>query len=71
MIQCGMEQLVARRAHNPKVTGSSPVPATKGQTGVMVATQVLGTCAEMRDSSSLSFDTMSKRYSAVFGPRLI
>ncbi len=25
----GMEQLVARRAHNPKVIGSSPVPATK------------------------------------------
>jgi hypothetical protein len=24
----GVEQLVARRAHNPKVTGSSPVPAT-------------------------------------------
>ena len=24
-----MEQLVARRAHNPKVAGSSPVPATK------------------------------------------
>jgi hypothetical protein len=24
-----VEQLVARRAHNPKVTGSSPVPATK------------------------------------------
>ena len=24
----GMEQSVARRAHNPKVTGSSPVPAT-------------------------------------------
>jgi hypothetical protein len=23
-----MEQLVARRAHNPKVIGSSPVPAT-------------------------------------------
>jgi putative endonuclease len=23
-----VEQLVARRAHNPKVTGSSPVPAT-------------------------------------------
>ena len=22
-----MEQLVARRAHNPKVAGSSPVPA--------------------------------------------
>ena len=25
----GVEQLVARRAHNPKVTGSSPVPATR------------------------------------------
>jgi hypothetical protein len=25
----GMEQLVARRAHNPKVAGSSPAPATK------------------------------------------
>ena len=24
----GVEQLVARRAHNPKVTGSSPVSAT-------------------------------------------
>ncbi len=24
-----MEQLVARWAHNPKVTGSSPVPATQ------------------------------------------
>ena len=28
-----MEQLVARRAHNPKVTGSSPVPATKQLVG--------------------------------------
>ena len=27
--QCrGMEQSVARRAHNPKVVGSSPTPAT-------------------------------------------
>ena len=26
----GMEQLAARRAHNPKVGGSSPPPATKG-----------------------------------------
>jgi hypothetical protein len=24
-----MEQLVARRAHNPKVVGSSPAPATQ------------------------------------------
>lgn len=28
-----MEQLVARWAHNPKVTGSSPVPATCKGTG--------------------------------------
>ncbi len=28
-IYCGVEQLVARWAHNPKVIGSSPVPATK------------------------------------------
>ena len=26
-----MEQLVARWAHNPKATGSSPVPATKSK----------------------------------------
>ena len=26
-----MEQLVARRAHNPKVAGSSPAPATKNR----------------------------------------
>ena len=29
----GVEQLVARRAHNPKVIGSSPVPATTENTG--------------------------------------
>jgi hypothetical protein len=28
IIYRGVEQLVARWAHNPKVTGSSPVPAT-------------------------------------------
>jgi hypothetical protein len=28
-IYCGMEQLAARWAHNPKVVGSSPAPATK------------------------------------------
>ena len=26
-----MEQLVARRAHNPKVVGSSPAPATSSK----------------------------------------
>ena len=28
IIHRGVEQLVARRAHNPKVGGSSPLPAT-------------------------------------------
>ena len=27
----GWSSLVARRAHNPEVTGSNPVPATKNQ----------------------------------------
>ena len=30
----GVEQLVARRAHNPKVVGSSPAPATKDDSSV-------------------------------------
>ena len=29
----GVEQLVARRAHNPKVGGSSPPPATRWNLG--------------------------------------
>ena len=28
----GVEQVVARRAHNPKVVGSSPISATNSQT---------------------------------------
>ena len=28
-IRCGVEQLVARWAHNPEVVGSSPTPATR------------------------------------------
>ena len=30
----GVEQLVARRAHNPKVVGSSPPSATKSDTTI-------------------------------------
>lgn len=32
-----MEQLAARRAHNPKVVGSSPTPATKVLEGLASA----------------------------------
>ncbi len=30
----GWSSLVARRAHNPKVVGSNPAPATKSTTGL-------------------------------------
>ena len=36
-----MEQLVARRAHNPKVVGSSPAPATKVRVSVRVSVWTL------------------------------
>ena len=36
-IHRGVEQLVARRAHNPKVVGSSPTPATTKEQSEMVA----------------------------------
>ena len=32
----GVEQLVARRAHNPKVVGSNPSPATSAQIAQLV-----------------------------------
>lgn len=28
---CGVERLVAQRAHNPEAAGSNPAPATKNQ----------------------------------------
>ena len=41
VIECGVEQLVARRAHNPKVARSSRVPATNSvgssQLAVLIA----------------------------------
>ena len=35
-IVAGWSSTVARRAHNPKVAGSNPVPATKWSRGVVV-----------------------------------
>lgn len=34
----GVEQLVARRAHNPEVGGSSPPPATKVDNSLELST---------------------------------
>ena len=39
----GVEQMVARRAHNPEVAGSSPVPATKNESSPMDCFFVFGT----------------------------
>ena len=37
----GVEQLVARRAHNPEVGGSNPPSATKGKPLILKTSQVL------------------------------
>ena len=37
----GVEQLVARRAHNPKVVGSSPTPATNTEGQVVSLEQLV------------------------------
>ena len=37
LIDCGVEQLAARRAHNPEVAGSSPAPAIKPRLGKVSA----------------------------------
>ena len=43
----GVEQLVARRAHNPEVAGSSPVPATKMKTASKGAVFRFGSVASL------------------------
>ena len=40
----GVEQMVARRAHNPEVAGSSPVPATNKKNGKTSSFTVLFLC---------------------------
>ena len=39
-----MEQLEARRAHNPKVIGSSPIPATHAQLAQLVEQRTENPC---------------------------
>ena len=43
----GVEQLAARRAHNPKVVGSSPAPATK-HGGIAQLARALGSYPRCR-----------------------
>ena len=50
----GVEQLVARRAHNPEAGGSSPSPATK-KTDVEKSASVVVVCARGRGNVSCPY----------------
>ena len=49
----GWSSLEARRAHNPKVTGSNPVPATKKQLFRAAESRLLDYCFLMIKFSSI------------------
>jgi len=51
-----MEQLVARRAHNPKVIGSSPVPATKKSQSEMIGFFHFKTFANPVGSATIAYN---------------
>ena len=61
----GVEQLVARRAHNPKVGGSSPPPATTYADVAQSAERILGkdkvTSSILVISSILKLDFLCNR----------
>ena len=57
----GVEQLVARRAHNPKVGGSSPPPATKYADVAQSAERILG-----KDKVTSSILVISSNYKQGF-----
>ena len=59
-----MEQLVARRAHNPKVTGSSPVPATleRGCFGILFLFQAFMRIGAMGLHSIILFSFFSLKF---------
>ncbi|PRR73338.1 hypothetical protein CPAL_12230 [Clostridium thermopalmarium DSM 5974] len=44
----GVEQLVARRAHNPKVVGSNPIPATNKHGGIAQLARAFGSYPKCR-----------------------
>lgn len=51
----GVEQLAARRAHNPKVGGSSPPPATKGYITRTVTVLVIFCCLKIGCNNALKW----------------
>ena len=51
-----MEQLVARRAHNPKVVGSSPAPATNNPCNDLIFNELQGFIIFKRCNMRCNFD---------------
>ena len=64
-----MEQLVARRAHNPKVVGSSPAPATKKSSDESLGFFVLERIELVRMSSGMKKDQDGSRTIVGADPR--
>ena len=60
----GMEQLVARRAHNPKVVGSNPSPATKRNEGSYTEPFPIGMSSSKKLTISRARGGQPGRYSA-------
>ena len=54
----GVEQLVARRAHNPEVAGSSPVPATSEKKVETLNLYLLFCCFILYIVRYLNFETI-------------
>ena len=44
MLSAGWSSLVARRAHNPKVAGSNPAPATSKGPGCRISGRTFSRC---------------------------
>ena len=70
----GMEQLVARRAHNPKVRGSSPLPATNvnlpGVSSLATAVSEIRIRLELLPGSGSSF-CVARKSAANMSSRLM
>ena len=52
----GVEQLEARRAHNPEVVGSSPASATIKNTGFRKKSGVFLTCRRKMEASKIGVE---------------
>ena len=58
----GWSSLVARRAHNPKVRGSNPLPATKTDKGLQMMQAFFIDCKPLRIGNHLQKIVREERY---------